>query len=102
MPALNKFLRDDGWPVVAINAGAEYGPAKRWPAERFAQAAVKVTEATDVRWLIVGGRDDVEVSREIETRLREAKLAESSVVNVAGQTTLLDLVRPPPASARCS
>jgi heptosyltransferase-2 len=91
MPALNKFLRDDGRPVVAINAGAEYGPAKRWPAERFAQTAIKVTELVDVRWLIIGGRDDVEISREIETRLREAKLAESSIVNIAGKTTLLDL-----------
>jgi heptosyltransferase-2 len=91
MPALNKFLRDDGRPVVAINAGAEYGPAKRWPAERFAQTAIKVTEFADVRWLIVGGRDNVGISREIETRLREATLEENSVVNVAGQTTLLDL-----------
>jgi heptosyltransferase-2 len=91
MPALNKFLRDDGRPVVAINAGAEYGPAKRWPAERFAETAIKVTEIADVRWLIVGGRGDVEISREIETRLREAPLPQSSVVNVAGKTTLLDL-----------
>jgi len=91
MPALNKFLRDDGRPVVAINAGAEYGPAKRWPAERFAQTAIKVTELADVRWIIVGGRKDVDISREIETRLREASLEENTVVNVAGQTTLLDL-----------
>ena len=101
MPALNKFLRDDGRPVVALNAGAEYGPAKRWPAERFAQTAIKVTETVNVRWLIVGGRDDVEISREIENRLREAELAESSVVNVAGRPRCSTCVRCS-GSARCS
>lgn len=91
MPALNKFLRDDGRPVVGINAGAEYGPAKRWPAERFAETAIKVTERADVRWLIVGGRGDVEIAAKIETQLREGHLDENTVINVAGKTTLLDL-----------
>jgi heptosyltransferase II len=91
MPALNKFLRDDGRPVVAINAGAEYGPAKRWPAERFAQTAIKVTEAADVRWLIVGGKGDIEIAGQIEAQLRDAQLPDSSVINVAGKTTVLDL-----------
>jgi heptosyltransferase-2 len=91
MPALNKFLRDDGRPVVGINAGAEYGPAKRWPPERFADTAIKVSECADVRWLIVGGRGDVEIAAKIETRLREARLDENTVINVAGKTTLLDL-----------
>ena len=91
MPALNKYLRDDGRPVIAINAGAEYGPAKRWPADRFADTALKVSEAVDVRWLIVGGPGDIEIARTIEARLRAAKLDGNSVINVAGQTTLLDL-----------
>lgn len=91
MPALNKFLRDDGRPVIGINAGAEYGPAKRWPAGRFAETAIKVTEVADVRWLIVGGRGDVELAGTIEARLREARLDDNAVINVAGKTTLLDL-----------
>jgi heptosyltransferase-2 len=91
MPALNKFLRDDGRPVFAINPGAEYGPAKRWPADRFAETAIKVSEFVDARWLIVGGRGDTEIAGKIETRLREAGMDDSSVVNVAGRTTLLDL-----------
>jgi heptosyltransferase II len=91
MPALNKFLRDDGRPVVAINAGAEYGPAKRWPAERFAETAIKVSEFADARWLILGGAGDVETAGEIEARLRKALLDDNAVINVAGKTTLLDL-----------
>jgi heptosyltransferase-2 len=91
MPALNKFLRDDGRPVLALNAGAEYGPAKRWPAERFAEAALKVCERTDCRWLMVGGRADVPIAAAIEEKLRAAQLDRDTVINVAGQTTLLNL-----------
>ena len=91
MPPLNKFLRDDGRPVVAINAGAEYGPAKRWPVERFAETAIKVSHHANNRWLILGGPQDVEIADRIEAKLRDAGLGESSVINVAGNTTLLDL-----------
>ena len=91
MPALNKFMRDDGRPVLALNAGAEYGPAKRWLPERFAETAIKVSERTDCRWLIVGGHGDVAIAASIEEKLRAAKLEEDTVVNVAGKTTLLEL-----------
>ena len=91
LPALNKFLRDDGRPVVALNAGAEYGPAKRWLPERFAEAAIRIAERTDCRWLIVGAPGDVPIAATIEQKLRAAQLEEDTVVNVAGKTTLLDL-----------
>jgi heptosyltransferase-2 len=91
MPALNKYLRDDGRPVLALNAGAEYGPAKRWLPERFAEAAAKIVEHTDCRWLIVGGRGDVTIAAAIEEKLHAAKLDAGTVINVAGKTTLLDL-----------
>jgi heptosyltransferase-2 len=91
MPALSKFLRDDGRPVLALNAGAEYGPAKRWLPERFAETAVKVAEQTDCRWLIVGGPADAPIANNIEEKLRGARLDETTVINLAGQTTLLEL-----------
>ena len=91
MPALNKFMRDDGRAVVGINAGAEYGPAKRWPAERFAETAIKVSYHANTRWLILGGPQDTVVAGQIEAQLRDAGLGDSSIINVAGRTTLLDL-----------
>ena len=91
MPSLSKFLKDDGRPVVALNAGAEFGPAKRRPVERFAETALRISHHANIRWMILGGPNDVEIGDQIEKRLREGGLGESSVINLAGQTTLLDL-----------
>ena len=42
-----------------LNPGAEYGPAKRWPAERFISVAAEVQRRTHCRWLIFGGGADL-------------------------------------------
>jgi len=78
--AVKKFLPADGKPICAINAGAEFGPAKRWPADRFAAVARQV----DCRWLVLGGPGDVAIAGAIAAQLPE-------VINVAGKTTLLEL-----------
>ncbi len=44
-----------GRPWFGLNPGAEYGPAKRWPAKRFAAAAVVLQKQTNCRWLVFGG-----------------------------------------------
>ena len=35
-------------PVIGLNPGAEYGPAKRWPVEKFIAAAKEIQNRT---WL---------------------------------------------------
>ena len=41
-----------------LNPGAEYGPAKRWPAERFIEAANLIHARTGCAWMIFGGAAD--------------------------------------------
>jgi ADP-heptose:LPS heptosyltransferase len=36
--------------------GAEYGPAKRWLPERFAEAAAKITAQSSAQWILLGRR----------------------------------------------
>lgn len=86
LPALGKFLTDDGTPFIGINAGAEYGPAKRWLPERFAEVAQRVSKEVNCRWLLFGGPGDVAIAGQIENDLRGL-----NVTNVAGKTTLLEL-----------
>jgi heptosyltransferase-2 len=85
-----RFGVSDGQAVLGINPGAEYGPAKRWPAERFAAAARAVRQQTGCRLWIFGGAGDVPVAREIAAALsREG--AGDAVTVLAGQTNLREL-----------
>jgi heptosyltransferase-2 len=65
-------LRGVGWngedPLVAIAPGAAYGGSKRWPPEYFAELVRSLAE-DGVRVVMVGGRGDLPVGREIEQAL---------------------------------
>jgi heptosyltransferase II len=77
-------------PLFALNAGAEYGPAKRWPEDRFIAAAIALHQRTRCSWLIIGGRGDKELATRIAEQIR-AKLGSEYVRNIAGETTLREL-----------
>ncbi len=51
--------------VVAFCVGAEYGPAKRWPAPHFAELARMLADAGHEIWLL-GSYKDAEIGAEIE------------------------------------
>ncbi len=91
LPSLTKFIHEGSRPVFALNAGAEYGPAKRWMPERFAEVAQRVSAEVACRWLLLGGPGDVEIAGKIEAELRASLGDDRAVVNVAGKTTLLEL-----------
>src|SRR5262249_5993303 len=80
--------------IFGLNPGAEYGPAKRWPLERFVSAAMRLQREIRCHWLIFGGPGDAELAREIERKLR-SNLSHSEtgpqVFNLAGKTTLREL-----------
>jgi heptosyltransferase-2 len=45
-------------PVSVFCPGAEFGPAKRWPAERFAAAMAAVAKDHSAEWIIFGVAGD--------------------------------------------
>ncbi|MFO1477498.1 MAG: lipopolysaccharide heptosyltransferase II [Verrucomicrobiota bacterium] len=75
-------------PLFGLCPGAEYGPAKRWPAERFISVALEIHKRTGCVWLILGGIGDFELANRIESRLRTP---ESTIRSLAGQTSLREL-----------
>jgi heptosyltransferase-2 len=76
-------------PIFGLNPGAEYGPAKRWPAEQFIAAARNIQERTSCVWLILGGKGDAALADEIHSALRAPP---STLHNLAGQTSLRELM----------
>lgn len=83
---LKKFLPDDTTPCLGINPGAEFGPAKRWPADKFAAVIQQLAGQLDCRFLLFGGPGDTAITADIEKRLTDC-----DVVNLAGRTTLIEL-----------
>ncbi len=74
-------------PVVFC-PGAEYGPAKRWPAPHFAALARRVATPEHPAWL-VGSDKDAAVGDEI------AAAAQGAALNLCGRSTLeqaIDLI----------
>jgi len=76
-------------PIFGLNAGAEYGPAKRWPVDRFISVAKKIQQQTDCAWILFGGKNDSEITGQIES---EAQTANLKIHNLAGKTSLRELM----------
>jgi heptosyltransferase-2 len=72
-------------PVVAFCPGAEYGPAKRWPARHFAELATKLAARGRSVWLF-GSEKDREIGEEI------VRLSGSAAINVCGKTDLASAI----------
>jgi heptosyltransferase-2 len=71
---------------LALCPGAEYGPAKRWLPERFAEAALAVSAQNNAHWTLFGTKRDTACADQIAKALGE------SCTNRAGQTTLEQLI----------
>jgi heptosyltransferase-2 len=80
-------------PVLALCPGAEYGPAKRWPAGHYAQIAAEKIAAGWQVWLF-GSAKDVTVTAEIN------RLCDGRCTDLAGNTQLTEVVDLL-AAARC-
>src|SRR5436190_7576838 len=71
---------------IGVCPGAEYGPAKRWLPERFAEVAAAVSAKLSVQWILFGTSKDITVGETIVQTLGD------SCVNRIGQTTLEQLI----------
>ena len=82
-------LEKNTQPIFGLNPGAEYGPAKRWPVERFIAAAQEIQNRTNCVWLIFGGQNDTAVAGKIQSAIGNRQ---SALLNLAGKTTLRELM----------
>ena len=88
------LLRASGWtggPLVAFAPGAAYGPAKRWPPDRVAQAAHRLAADLGTTPVFVGARGDVQTIAEVLSRYRTAVPGGAEAIDLGGRTDLLTL-----------
>ena len=71
-------------PAVALCVGAEYGPAKRWPAPHFAELARRLL-AQGIQPLLLGGPGDVAIGAEVAGQA-------SGAFDLTGRTSLGEAV----------
>ena len=70
---------------IGVLPGAAYGPAKRWPAEHFAAAALALAERVGGRVAVMGSRGETAVCALVVAGIG------ARAVNLAGATTLPEL-----------
>jgi len=88
--ARKKFgLEKIAGPIFGLNPGAEYGPAKRWPVEKFIAAASEIQIRTNCTWLVFGGPADAAAGSRIESAISSPPFA---IWNLAGKTSLRELM----------
>ncbi len=75
-----------GAPVVCLNTGGAYGPAKAWPEEHFAALARRLAVESGVGVLVLCGPAEREAARSIA-----AKAGHPRVVSLAGRDLSLGL-----------
>jgi heptosyltransferase-2 len=86
IPSLNQTPNVKHQTFIGLCPGAEYGPAKRWLPERFAEAAAKISAQSSGQWILFGTKNDAAVGQQIAAAIGD------HCVNRIGQTTLEQLI----------
>jgi heptosyltransferase-2 len=87
LPSGHQLSTTNDLPLkIGLCPGAEYGPAKRWLPNRFAEVAKEISARSSVQWILFGTARDATVGEQIVAVLGD------HCVNRIGQTTLDQLI----------
>jgi heptosyltransferase-2 len=76
---------DRSKPVTVLCPGAEYGPAKRWPAKHYAELAQRLAARGAAVWMI-GSEGDAAIGEQV------ARESEGAAINLCGKTDLASAI----------
>lgn len=71
-------------PAVALMPGAEYGPAKRWPAEYFAELSGRLATAGHQVWVLGSAKE-----KELGAAIAQGR---ADIHDLSGRTQLADVI----------
>jgi heptosyltransferase-2 len=77
--------------LVALCPGSTNSRAKRWPAERYAALADRFIAETKANVLLIGSPDELEVSREVEERMKHRPIMLTGRTDLAQAVAVLSL-----------
>jgi heptosyltransferase-2 len=91
--ARQKFgIQPGGVPLIGINPGAEYGPAKRWPFEYFVETVTTLAQSIRCQFILFGGNNDIETAARLSREISRLQPSVSNLItNLAGRTSLREL-----------
>ncbi len=85
-----RLLNEGGWaeerPLIGINPGATFGPAKRWLTERYAELGDRLCRELGASVMIVGSASERVLAEQIQERM------EARPIILSGQTNLRSLL----------
>lgn len=87
--ALHKLNLDANHPVIGLCPGAEFGPAKRWPTQHYANIAEKAISDGKQIW-IFGSDKDSAIAQEIYTQLSVESQTRCTIL--CGKTSITDAI----------
>jgi heptosyltransferase-2 len=80
---------DEGDFVVALSPGAIYGPAKRWPVERFARIGDWASEKWGAKVLIMGSAGEKDICEGVSKAMKRPSFDLSGMTSLAGAMALI-------------
>jgi lipopolysaccharide heptosyltransferase II len=86
LPAVPRPNESNGVVKLGLCPGAEYGPAKRWLPERFAEVASAISSQMPVQWNLFGTAADANTGEAI------ANVLDGNCVNRIGKTSVEQLI----------
>ena len=86
---LAKFNLSSDKPILGLCPGAEFGPAKQWPADKYAQVAQYAADNGYQVWLFGSGKDKP-ICEAIKAQISDRQKTELHVL--AGETSLIEAV----------
>jgi heptosyltransferase-2 len=78
-------------PLVALCPGSTNSRAKRWPAERYSELADRFIKAMSANVLLIGSPDELDVSLEVEKRMRQRPFMLTGKTDLAQAAAILSL-----------
>lgn len=87
--AIKKFKLDADKPTLGLCPGAEFGPAKRWPEQHYAEVANEMIKQ-GYQVCLFGSAKDKVVTEKIKSLV--AVENQDQVYNLAGSTNLIEVV----------